>query len=89
MKTEAIIGKAILKFGAEKQTDKAIEEMSELIQALLKYRIKEGVNELINVHEEIADVEIMIGQLRCIYGDYQIDKWKKQKIKRLEKFLNK
>lgn len=65
---------AIETFGKEKQIDMAIEEMSELIKALLKDRRAqynlvgwdyERVTQ--NVIEEMADVYIMLEQLTIIY----------------------
>lgn len=63
---------AVQKFGMNKQVDMAIEEMSELTKALLKYRrasdcattVKSGDN----IREEMEDVRIMLAQLDCIYG---------------------
>lgn len=64
---------AIDTYGKAAQTDKAIEEMSELTQALLKYRLAESgagsrTDALASVRDEMADVEIMLVQLRMIYG---------------------
>lgn len=64
---------AINTYGKAAQTDKAIEEMSELTKALLKYRLaKKGegsiTEALASVREEMADVEIVLVQLRMIYG---------------------
>lgn len=61
-------------YGAEAQVDTAVEEMSELTKALLKYRRKaaqgskglEAARE--NILEEVADVIIMLTQLIMIYG---------------------
>lgn len=61
-------------YGAEAQVDMAVEEMSELTKALLKYRRKEaqGSKDLEtareNILEEVADVIIMLTQLIMIYG---------------------
>ena len=46
-------------YGLEKQKLKAIEEMAELTKALLK-------DDRENIIEEIADVEIMISQLKWL-----------------------
>lgn len=53
-------------FGENSQVDKAIEEMSELTKALLKYRI--GFATLDEIREESGDVQIMLDQLRMLYG---------------------
>lgn len=61
-------------YGAEAQVDMAVEEMSELTKALLKYSRKEaqGSKDLEaareNILEEVADVIIMLTQLIMIYG---------------------
>ena len=59
--------RAINTYGENSQVDKAVEEMSELTKALLKYRI--GFAILDDIIGEIADVQIMLEQLRMIYGD--------------------
>ena len=68
---------AINKYGLSAQTDMAIEEMSELIKALLKSRRIESHNDRYcgniedvykNIQEEIVDVEIMLDQLKIMYG---------------------
>ena len=57
-----ILTSAIRKFGEKNQEEVAIEECSELIQAIShKHRGREH-----NIPEEIADVEIMLMQLKII-----------------------
>lgn len=58
---------AVTRFGAHHQINKAAEELGELIQALMRYGNGEPV--IGNVCEEIADVEIMLEQLKIILGD--------------------
>lgn len=58
--------RAIRTYGENSQVDKAIEEMSELTKALLKYRV--GFATLDEIREEVADVQIMLEQLRMLYG---------------------
>ena len=60
---------AVETYGAEKQTDMMIEEMSELSKALLKHRRNATPETVDNVLEEMADVQIMLDQMRLIYGD--------------------
>lgn len=48
-------------YGKEAQTKKLIEELSELIRALVR-----ADND--NIMEEIADVEIMIAQIKYLYA---------------------
>ena len=88
--------RAINTNGITTQEDVAIEEMSELVKAILKRRraikkqatadkIRETEN---NIREEIADVIIMIQQLILIYGsDGDIQMNIDIKIKRLKKRL--
>ena len=70
-----IEGRAIRTYGEQPQVDVAIEEMSELTKAILKYRRAENKNkneaEYLedNIIEEIADVQIMLDQMRIIFGD--------------------
>ena len=61
-----IEGRAINTYGEQPQVDVAIEEMSELTKALLKYRI--GFATLDEIREEAGDVQIMLEQLRILYG---------------------
>lgn len=55
------------------QLDIAIEEMSELIQAICKQ--KRGKCNLDNILEEIVDVEIMLEQLKMIYDCVENLEW--------------
>lgn len=72
--------KAIDTFGAAHQQLKAVEELSELIQAVM--RALEGDKH--NVEEEIADVEIMLTQLKIMYNMAKVDEWRKFKINKLK-----
>lgn len=62
-------------YGIEPQVDMAIEECSELIKALLKYRRKQYGSEgfckdslRADILDEVVDVSIMLEQLKIIYG---------------------
>lgn len=60
------IPKAAIEFyGHDHQLNKATEELGELIQAVNKWR-ESPENERFNLLQEIADVEIMIFQLKEI-----------------------
>ena len=75
-----ILNAAIRTFGEEAQERQAIEECSELIEAIChKHRGRKH-----NIAEEIADVEIMLEQLKIINncGD-KVAKIRKSKIDRL------
>jgi hypothetical protein len=81
---EIVYKKAIERFGKVHQITKAVEEMSELQKELCKVQI--GEMEWMNVIEEIADVEIMLEQLRLIFNsDRDIERVKGIKIERLER----
>lgn len=78
-----IYEKAVNKFGKIPQLIMAMEEMSELIQGLSK-DIR-GKRDEDNISEEIADVEIMLAQLKIIYqNDVEVEKWKTDKLFRLQ-----
>lgn len=76
----AICNKAIEKYGIKNQLIVAIEELSELQKTLCKF-LRGNVT---NIEEEIADVEIMIIQLEEMFNYNKIEKWKVDKIQRLE-----
>ena len=57
---------ALRKWGTDLQTMMAVEEMSELTKEICK--IKRGKMDLDSLADEIADVTIMLEQLRMIYG---------------------
>lgn len=79
--------KAVNKFGKTPQLIMAMEEMSELIQALSKYIRKKG--NVDNISEEIADVEIMIAQLKIIYkNSSNVESWKRHKLIKLMDRIN-
>lgn len=75
-----IMQHAISVFGAEMQEQVAAEECAELIQAIShKHRGRPH-----NIAEEIADVEIMIEQLKIINGcSAEVEEIRKAKIERL------
>ena len=72
---------AIQKYGAEHQHWKTVEECGELVVAITQSM--DGRNNEQALLSEIADVEIMIEQMRIIYGDKAIDAEKDKKLKRL------
>lgn len=83
-KTE-LLKKAINTYGVQAQKDMMIEEMSELTKALIKERRVTGSfdREIVreNIREEMADVQIMLDQMRIIYGDCR--EWHDRKLQRL------
>ncbi|MBQ4556530.1 MAG: hypothetical protein IJA60_02655 [Clostridia bacterium] len=80
MSCEEIFVSAIRTFGEREQEEVAIEELAELIQAIShKHRGREH-----NIAEEIADVEIMLEQLKIINNCHsKVTQIKAQKIHRL------
>ena len=80
----AVLRNAIETYGEESQIDMMIEECSELIRALCKWkRYRDAARDL--VEEEMADVKIMLQQMEMIFGN--IDDHVDAKIVRLEKRL--
>ena len=75
---------AIKKYGEQAQEGVAQEECAELIQAISKkHRGKKH-----NIAEEIADVEIMLEQLKIINDCFcDVESIKQEKVSRLEKRL--
>lgn len=73
-------------FGADVQQMMAIEEMGELIQAISK-KVR-GIDHQANIPEEIADVEIMLEQLKHIHKCHQsVNCWRRKKIMRLAGYI--
>lgn len=87
-----VLEKAVKTYGRVHQTIKAAEELSELLVALNKWlnipqdKDYENFVARCNIREECADVEIMLGQLKIIFGDWS--HWKHYKLDRLEGRLN-
>lgn len=76
----SICKEAVEVFGRDTQTLMFVEEVGELLQALSKE--KRGLPA--NIPEEIADVEIMLEQLKHIYRCHsETNKHKNRKIIRL------
>jgi len=75
-------------YGVGNQALKLIEECAELIQQVAKYRTEAFVNtnadnSLTSVAEEIADVEIMIWQIKYLFRiGKDVEEKKKEKVKR-------
>jgi len=71
----ALLQRAVDTWGRFAQVDMMIEEMSELTKALLKERrvpptpVSELENAITNIREEMADVQIVLDQMKLIYGD--------------------
>ena len=82
-------------FGNTMQCIVAIEEMSELQKALAKYlrglQYHDFADILANVREEIADVQIMLDQLKMIFDDGEtVEKIIDEKLQRtIDRYLTK
>lgn len=87
MTKEEIYKKAIEQYGVEQQRKMAIEEMAELLNAMMKF--DRGRNTVDDIIEEIADVTIMMRQLAIIYGQKAVDLQIDYKTQRLARRLNK
>ena len=80
--------KAVEVFGERIQSEIAIEEMAELTKEIVKnFRGNDNVQ---NIIEEIADVQIMLDQLKIMF-DCQVEvQWSmEEKIERLNNRINK
>lgn len=73
--------RALSKFGENAQKEILIEEMAELTQAILKDRRGRESN----ISEEIADVQIVLDQIKLLHPDWKT--WEQIKLKRLEEML--
>ena len=95
MKENKIYRDAVKKWGYPLQLGMLMEECAELIQATNKVlRYKNSLDEkkyLHNLAGEIADVEIMIGQLKTMFDWYnfkdKIKEYKEKKLCRLKMML--
>lgn len=89
---EQVFKQSIEIYGKEAQSRQAMEECAELIQAInkcLRYPNKEECKN--NLVEEIADVEIMLHQLKVMFNvsDDEVFKVKIQKAKEEQERLEK
>lgn len=73
--------KAVMKFGIDKRKQYAAAALMELGQALLKDLNKEPHN----VEEAMANVEIMLAQMRLVYNQYNINGFIDAKLEKLKR----
>ena len=87
----ALLDRAITTYGAAAQMDMAVEEMAELTKALCKIKRAQAGCEVTaaigNVIEEMADVQIMLDQLRIIFGRSTAE-IEEDKLRRLLRRIN-
>ena len=90
---ECVYNDAIDKLGDNHQITKAVEEMSELIKELCKYPNGEQ-EDTYAIAEEIADVTVMMEQLRIIFEcnddvceqmDFKIERLSKRIYAKIDK----
>ena len=89
MRTESweVCRKAVDKWGVDAQLDHMIEECAELIVAINHFRRNNKECRASDVESEIADVELMVEQMKLIFNPENIWKHKQEKIQRLNKLL--
>ena len=79
---------AIRTFGRIPNIIKAVEEMSELQQALCKHIVSEtDAMTVASVNEEIADVQIMLGRLMMLFDPTEVQDWKESKLEKTARML--
>ena len=78
---DKIITDALNTFGPDHQIDKCIEECGELIAALTRYR--DGRAAVEDVVDELADVGIMLRQMRKAFGPWRVARRTDEKMERL------
>lgn len=77
-----IYSRAVTHYGESSRLLLSIEEMSELTKELVKRA--RGRNNMDAISEEIADVEIMLEQLKTLFGNRaEVDCWRAKKLQRL------
>ncbi len=87
-----LLKKAVLVYGTRSQERMVIEEIAELLDALMKYHRERAT--IGNVNEEIADVLIMLGQLIYMLDpsseeERSVEDWINYKLARLKDRLDK
>lgn len=86
---KTIYERALERWGIDSQVKVCIEELAELIQVLAKFGRKRNGSIKDNIAEEIADVELMMEQMKVAFEIREdVEGWKHEKIERLEGFLN-
>jgi len=81
-----LIKKAVKTWENEHQVIMAIEELAELQKELTKYLCKRG--DKVHIAEEMADVEIMLAQLKIIFNDEkEMEAAKARKMEKLRRLL--
>lgn len=91
-KRDAVFRRCICNYGTAPQMDMAIEEMSELTKALLKWRRARGAELTAardNIVDELADVRIMCRQMEILFQcEDEVEKRIDFKVQRQSKRLD-
>lgn len=90
MSEKNVLEKAIDYYGEDFQIIKAMEELSELQVELAKYigcKILAKKHNLMGIHDEIADAQIMLDQLNIIFDKEAINKRIAFKLNRLNEHI--
>lgn len=82
---EKIYQATIARWGVDAQYDQAIEECAELIAALKHF--KRGKISKQAVIDELADATMMLGQLRWMFGNDQVEAAISNKLAKLNQLL--
>ncbi|SEA00021.1 hypothetical protein SAMN05660420_01019 [Desulfuromusa kysingii] len=85
MDIQSIYQKTISQWGKEAQYDQMVEECAELITALKHFR-RGKVNQQV-VIDELADVTLMLGQLRWMFGAAEVDSAVQKKLLKLNQLM--
>ena len=85
---EEVLKRAIATWGPDLQLNVAIEELSELTKEICKH--KRGADNVDHISEEMADVEIMLEQMKIIFNNRKsVERHKYEKLIRLEQRVDK
>lgn len=81
---DKVLSKTIVKNGIKTQSVIAMEECAELIKEISKHI--RGIGDKEHLVEEMADVYIILKQLKMMYciTNEDVDKWLNKKVARLE-----
>lgn len=84
---QEVYKKAIATWGQDLQLNVAIEELSELTKEICKH--KRGADNADHIAEEMADVEIMLEQMKIMFNNHaEVARHKMGKVIRLEQRVN-
>lgn len=84
----SLLQRAISKWGEDAQMKMVLEEMSELQKEICK--MWRGKDNRDAIAEEVADVEIMLDQLKLMLDiPYQVEQHRQNKLQRLQERLEK